>query len=103
MATRIQLHEELKTLLGSSYVYFQPPETIKMKYPCFVYNTEPGGVRHADNLMYIYDARYTLTYITREPDHIDMVKRVLRTFEMIDHDRSFVNDNLYHEVFDLYY
>lgn len=103
MATRLQLHEELKRVLGSSYVYYQPPETLKLNYPCFVYNSEPGEVRHADNKMYIYDARYSLTYITREADHLDTVKRILRNFELIDHDRTFVNDNLYHEVFDLYY
>lgn len=103
MATRIQLQNELVSLLGSSNVYYQPPESMKLKYPCFVYNSEPGNVRHANNKMYLYTPNYSLTYITREPDHLDIVKRILRNFEMIDHDRTFVNDNLYHEVFDLYY
>lgn len=103
MARRLQLQGELTTLLGSSNVYYQPPESVKIKYPCFIYNNNPGDVQYADNKMYKYDARYDLMYITREADHQDFVKKILRNFEMIDHDRSYRKDNLYHEVFDLYY
>lgn len=103
MATRLQLHEELKNLLGTSYVYYQPPESMKLKYPCFVYNNNAGAQDYADNRTYRYEARYSITYITREPDNLPFIKKVINNFEMISHDRSFVSDNLYHEVFDLFY
>ena len=32
MDRRLKLHEELCDILGSRNVYFQPPETVKMKY-----------------------------------------------------------------------
>lgn len=103
MATRLQLHEELKDLLGSGNVYFQPPPSVVLKYPCFVYNVNAGSSLYADNKSYRYEARYSITYITRDAENLSMVKKVLRNFEMISHDRSFVSDNLYHEAFDLFY
>lgn len=103
MATRLQLQSELENLLDSRNVYFQPPASIQLKYPCFVYSLEPGRTRRADNKLYLYDANYSLTYITRDAERLDTIKQILTTFEHCSHDRSFVNDNLYHEVFDLYY
>ena len=38
MDRRLQLHEELCSVLGSRNVYFQPPETIKLTYPCIIYS-----------------------------------------------------------------
>ena len=35
---RLALHELLCEKLGSRNVYFQPPESIKMKYPAIVYS-----------------------------------------------------------------
>ena len=37
---RLILHDELITLLGSSNVYFQPPTSIKMNYPCIIYKLD---------------------------------------------------------------
>ena len=37
MKTRYELHEFLCEILGSRNVYFQPPESVKMKYPAIVY------------------------------------------------------------------
>lgn len=38
MANRLNLHEEFATLLGSNNVYFQPPESVKLNYPCIKYS-----------------------------------------------------------------
>ena len=34
---RLELQDLLETVLGSQYVYFQPPATLRMRYPCIVY------------------------------------------------------------------
>ena len=37
MASRLDLQTFLEELLESKNVYFQPPESVKMKYPAIVY------------------------------------------------------------------
>ena len=39
---RLELDADLRALLGSTNVYFQPPETKKLKYPCFIYERVLG-------------------------------------------------------------
>lgn len=103
MATRQQLQDKLEDILGSSNVYYQPPENFRMSYPCFRYHSEPGGILYANDLAYRYSARYSITYITRDPENLEFIKNFVRQFPSCSHDRSYVSDHLYHEVFDLYY
>ena len=37
MERRLELHEALCEVLGSRNVYFQPPDNVTMRYPCFVF------------------------------------------------------------------
>ena len=37
MASRLDLQTFLEEILESRNVYFQPPESVKMKYPAIVY------------------------------------------------------------------
>ncbi len=39
----------LVSLLGSDNVYFQPPPTVKMQYPCIVYKRDYLNTEFADN------------------------------------------------------
>ena len=68
MGTTRQLQDELKALLGSNNVYFQPPSNLKMKYPCFVFALGSGSQSMADNKTYLYTDRYSLTYISYDAD-----------------------------------
>lgn len=102
MATRLQLHEELCTLLGSRQVYFQPPSNVKMKYPCFVYQANAGEESRADNRRYMFERRYQLTYITKDPDD-PLPTSIGDHFEKCRYGSDYVTDNLYHSNFDLYY
>ena len=43
MSKRIDLGNKLKEILGSSNVYFQPPDNLKMVYPCIRYRLEGGN------------------------------------------------------------
>ena len=97
MANRLVLQELLESLLSSKEVYFQPPESVKMKYPCFVYSLENLPVQRADDSNYKVNERYLVRYITRNPDDsvIDDIIRV-RGFAF---ERRYVADNLHHYVY----
>ena len=100
MGTRLQLDQELRKIVPN--VYFQPPESLKMRYPCILYERSTGVSQHADNLVYRHTTEYQLTYITKDPDDA-VVDILLHSFEMIRHDRFFVVDNLNHDVYTLFY
>ena len=102
MASRLNLHEELCTLLGTRNVYFNPPESVKLKYPCVVYSREGIDKLNANDAAYKSTNRYTITYIDSNPDS-DFPDLLLRHFPMCSFDRSFPSDNLSHNTFTLYY
>lgn len=102
MGTRIQLHEKLLALFGSNHVYFQPPPTIKMSYPAIVYKFDGIYERPANNRMYIAENGYTVTFIHKDPD-VTYSEDMYAAFAMCSFDRRFVSDNLYHDVYTLYY
>ena len=99
---RYELDGKLREILGSDHLYFQPTESVRLKYPCIIYSKVPGDVKHADNRIYLFTDRYELTFICSDPDSI-MPYTLMDVFSMIHWDRRFVADNLYHDVFTLYY
>lgn len=101
-ARRLKLHEELVELLGSRNVYFQRPETTKMIYPCFVYSRSTGYNPRANNKSYLWVDCYSLTYIHKDPDD-ELPEKVRNHFNYISQGTPYKADNLYHEVFTLYY
>lgn len=102
MRERLELQNKLETVLGSSNVYFQPPETSKIKYPAIIYNLSDYMHRQADNINYINVERYTVTFIHKDPE-IDLRPGMFNQFSMCRFDRRYVKDNLYHDVYSLYY
>lgn len=102
MADRIDLQFKLEDILGSNNVYFQPPEKIKLQYPCIVYKRTRPYNRYADNNSYLIINAYTLTYIDKNPDN-DMTERLLKAFNRIEAGSSYNSDSLYHYSFELYY
>ena len=102
MASRLELHEELCTLLGSRNVYFQPPESIKMKYPCIVYSLSKLDYKHANNKVYKSDKAYETIVIDPDPDG-DIYERLLNHFPMCQFDREYPADDLNHYVFTIFY
>ena len=94
---------ELKDILEAicQNVYFQPPETIKMKYPCIVYSLERIEATHANNKPYALNNRYGLTYITRNPD--DANRHEIAMLPMCSFERAYTADNLHHYTYRLYF
>lgn len=102
MASRLNLHEELCALLGTRNVYFNPPESVKLKYPCIVYARDGVYKHNADDSMYKSKNRYTVTVIDEDPDS-NLADLILQRYPMCAFDRSFVSKNLCHNVLTLYY
>lgn len=99
--TRLSLQTLLESVLGNRNVYFQPPENVKLKYPCILYELSGTDDIKANNGDYLSYDRYTITLIHRDPDNT--VWRAIKDLQYCDLDRPFVADNLYHYVFTLYY
>lgn len=102
MDRRQQLHLLLLNTPEIERVYFQPPDDVKMMYPCIRYNREDARVSRADNMAYRFTQRYTLIVITRNPDS-KAPEYLVRHFPMCSIDRSYTADNLYHTSLTLYY
>lgn len=102
MASRLELHEELCELLGSRNVYFQPPESIKLVYPCIVYNLSGIDQLKADDRSYKTNKQYDITIIDYDPDS-EFLDKILERFVNCSFDRQFISGNLNHWVFTLYY
>lgn len=102
MATRLQLHAELEALFETKNIYFQPPESIQMKYDCVVYSRRTGDTKFANNKPYNFYKAYEVTLIRKTPEN-DWVDKMAMHFPMCRYDRNFKTDNLEHDVFILYY
>lgn len=98
------LQTKLETILGSRNVYFQPPPGFMLKYPCIVYNRSPLFTIKADDTNYLNRGHFSVTYIDSNVERsIAMMSTILDSFDHISVERSFVSDNLNHDVYNLYY
>lgn len=102
MNSRLELQSKLEALLGSENVYFQPPETMKLSYPCIVYELSAKDVPRANDDIYQIHNRYTVTFIGLPAD-TDLLDRTLHYFKYCSFDRRFIAANMYHDVFTIYY
>ena len=98
--TREDLHKEFRSLFGTGstpHVYYQPPESIKLEFPCIIYNKSKKYAIHADNDKYLRYTSYDVTVISKDPDDplVDAVWDITNS----TYDRSFVSDNLHHDTF----
>ena len=98
---RLQLQTVLEEILGSENVYFQPPASLIMQYPCIRYERDRADAKFADNQLYRYTQRYTVTLIDADPDSGVILK--LASLPMSTHERWYAGDNLNHDVFNLYF
>lgn len=102
MSSRIELQTKLEAVLGLKNVYFQPPESLKLKFPAIVYSLATIQTVKADDKNYFRNNRYTVTLIHSDPDNT-LKDSILEEFEMISMDTIYAKDNMYHYVYDLYF
>ncbi len=98
---RLRLQAILEEVLGSSNVYYQPPDDTRMVYPCLVYELDSATRFDADNSAYQWIPRYQVTYIHHEPDSSIIGK--LATLPLSSFNRHFATSGLNHDVFVIYH
>ena len=101
MADRLELHSVLQELLGSSNVYYQPPESIKMQYDAIRYSKKSIDSKYANDRKYSMTDCYELIVISRLPDN-PIIKKLL-SLPYCSYDRHYVADNLHHDVLTIYW
>ena len=101
MADRLELHSVLQELLGSSNVYYQPPESIKMQYDAIRYSKKTINSKYANDRKYSMTDCYEIIVISRLPDN-PVIKKLL-SLPYCSYDRHYVADNLHHDVLTIYW
>lgn len=99
--TQSDLQDLLEETLGSRNVYFQPPASLVLQYPCIVYQRQTIPARYANNRRYAETGQYQVTLIDYDPDS-EVIDRLLN-LKLCSHDRHFTSDHLNHDVFTLYF
>jgi hypothetical protein len=98
---RLELHEILLGLLNSLEVYFQPPATVSMKYPCIIYQRSGAETTHADDQP--YNSRIAYQVMVVDPDPDSDIPGLVARLPLCRFDRHYTVDNLNHDVFTIYY
>lgn len=101
MSKRLELQTKLENLMGNRHVYYQPPENLKMEYPCIRYSRSDITSNHADNIKYINKTRYELVIIDKHPDNA-VIEKILE-LPLSSYDRHYITDNLNHDIITIYY
>lgn len=101
MRTRNELNSKLKEILGSDNVYYQPPASVKIKYPAIIYSKSNMNIKRADNTAYTMMTCYSITVVDRRPDNPAI--GALLNLPYCSYDTQYVSDNLNHDVLTLYY
>lgn len=101
MASRIELQSLLEDILGSRQVYYQPPESIKMRYPAIVYSLSKVENRPANDSAYLQSRAYDVILIDEDPD--SEIADTMTKLPMCRFDRCYRSENLNHFSFTLYF
>ena len=107
MDRRRKLHEILCGIInmresdGDRHVYFQPPESVKMKYPAIRYSLSDISNTRADDSVFIQRLAYELVLIDEKPN--SKYLGPISSLPYCRFDRSYVSDNFNHFVFTIYY
>lgn len=101
MGKRLDLHKLLCDVLGTNNVYFKPPSTVRMEYPCIRYERSKIFTKSANNRPYWHGKQYTVTLMYRDPD--SLLPDLIAELPGCKHDRHYSVDQLYHDVFTIDY
>lgn len=102
MNNRIELHEKLKEIIGNDNIYYQPPNSTMLKYPCVIYKLNNVKAEYANNRIYKHLNNYDITFIYKRPTD-DIIDKMYEQFNMCVISRIYASDNLNHYAFSLYY
>lgn len=100
MAKRADLQEFLEGLMGNKNVYFDPPESMRIKYPGIHYTLDVVSFSCANNKIYKSNNGYKIILIDSNPDS-EYVDKLINV-QYCRFVRHYVSDGLHHWVFTLY-
>lgn len=100
-ARRGELHAILTAIPNVKAAYLQPPNGLKMQYPCIVYERDDSWVSHADNIKYRTKKRYTVTVIDRNPE--STIPDAVEELPFTRFNRAFVSDGTHNTVFQMFF
>lgn len=99
---RLEMHAKMEAIPGVRKVYFQPPDSEQMVYPCIRYSLNGGTHSYSGDYTYMYHPRYSVIVI--DPDPTSQIPfDLVQAFPMIQADRNYTSNNLNHSVYTLYY
>lgn len=101
MSRRTELQIKLEELLGSKNVYYQPPSSKIMEYPCIRYTKKNIDSKYANDKTYLNTTLYELIVIDKRPDNPVIDKLLM--LPMAEYGRWYQADNLNHDVINIYY
>ena len=101
MDRRLELQGILEEILGSRNVYFQPPSSIRLKYPAIVYTRKSIDNTRAGDVSYKMETEYEAVVIDQDPDSEIVYKLSLLPY--CKHTAHYETDNLNHDAFRIYY
>lgn len=96
------LRLDILRITGIPNCYIDPPESVKMKYPCIRVSRSSGYSQFANNMPYKHDRSYSVKLIDYDPDS-DYYQPLVMGFPKIRFNRHYVADGLHHDDFILYY
>lgn len=104
---RLTLHDKFINILGTrgekvSRVYFQPPGSEDMEYPCIRYFFGAPDLKRANDKIYSTMNRYEVMVIDYDPDS-PIANQILNEFQYVSPGTPYTADNLYHWPLTLYY
>ena len=99
MAPRLELHSILRGFVDN--VYFQPPATIQLSYPCIIYKRDYESTEFADNGPYKRKKRYQVTVIDTDPD--SALPDKVADLPLCVYDRFYTAEHLNHDVYNLFF
>lgn len=106
MVQRLKLHDILVEIINSpnpkeSRVYFQPPASISLRYPCIIYARSAKDEKFANNNLYFGKDKYSITVIDANPD--STIPDQISNLPLTKFVRHFTVDNLNHDVYNTYF
>lgn len=101
MGTRLEFQTVLSSLQDGAFVYYQPPENVKMQFPAIVYNRDYQQVEFADNSPYFRKTRYQVMVIDSDPD--SLIPDLVSNLPLSKAVRHFTTAGLNHDIFNVYF
>lgn len=104
--SRLDLHKIFVDLLGTedeteTRVYFQPPFTIKLKYPCIIYERSDKKDFFSGDKKYLGLVKYSVSVVDKNPD--STIPQRIENLPYTSFSTHFAIDGLNHDIYTLYY